>query len=222
MNHLRAATIVLLFVFSIDAEPSDYQALRSKPSGDIILEIWVNKAHGTNYSISVPIRYNFLTITNRNCPIDLPNEGYFCSAQMFDSAGNSVQLSVKHSAFGKRFYDLKYPSADQPWSNALRDVLSMKPARITGPSGPSLGLGAQMESDFVIAEQNAGEQRLLPSFDDLFVVRRPGVYKVRLQIQVYARIYKGGTSFAYKLERFEPMEFAVTNDKENVNSTRQP
>jgi hypothetical protein len=53
-------------------------------------------------------------------------------------------------------------------------------------------------------------QRSLASLEDLFIVKEPRTYKVKLQFQVYARIYKGGQSFAYKLERFDPVEFTVT------------
>jgi hypothetical protein len=83
----------------------------------------------------------------------------------------------------------------------------MKPAHSTGPGAPG------MEADFVIGTQDVAVHRWLPSVKDLFAVKEPGVYKVILQFQVYARIYKGGQSFAYQLERFEPIEFSVTNDK---------
>jgi hypothetical protein len=131
---------------------------------------------------------------------------------MFDSTGKSVPLRTKHRDLGRRFYELEYPSAEEPWSGALANVLRMKPARITGPSGAQLGIGEQMESDFVMAEQEAGEERPLASVEDLFDVKRPGAYRVRLQFQVYMRIYKGGQSYAYQLERIEPIDFIITQN----------
>jgi hypothetical protein len=212
MNYLRTTMLASLLVFRLEAGPSDYEVLLSRPSGDIFVEVWLHKSAGTNYSLSDPIRYDFRSVTNLNCKIELPKETYLCSAQMFDSSGNSVPLSTKHRDCGRRFYELEYPSAEQPWSGALTNVLRMKPARITGPSGASLGIGEQMQSDFVMAQQDAGEQRPLAGVEDLFDVKSAGVYKVRLQFQVYMRIYKGGQSFAYQLERFEPLEFIITKN----------
>lgn len=216
MNYLRIAMLASLFVFRLEAGPSDYQALRSKASGDLFLEVWLHKSDGTNYSLTDQISYDFQTVTNVNCQIELPKETYLCSAQMFDSAGNNVQLSRKYRDLGRRFYELKYPSGEQTWSSVLSDVLSMKPARITGPSGSFLGIGKQMESDFLTAEQEAGEERPLAGVEDLFDVKRPGVYKVRLRFQVYMRIYKGGQSYAYQLERFEPIDFIITKKVRGV------
>ena len=61
-----------------------------------------------------------------------------------------------------------------------------------------------------MAQQDAGEERPLASIEDMFDLKSAGVYKVRLQFQVYMRIYKGGQSFVYQLERFEPLEFVIT------------
>jgi hypothetical protein len=44
-------------------------------------------------------------------------------------------------------------------------------------------------------------------------MKKPGLYAVRLQCQVYETIYKGGQAFMYKLERFEPLEFTVAKEQ---------
>jgi len=205
--------IVSLFLCEIKARAYDYESIRSKPSGDLIVEVWLHKAHDNSHSFVTPIRYDCLTVTNKNCVVELPKDEYLCSIHMFDLAGNAIHLRSKYEEWGKRFNDLKYPSTEQLWNTSLRNILRMKPARITGPSGESLGIGPQMEADFIIAEQDGGSQKALPSIEDLFAVKEAGVYKVKLQFQVYARIYKGGQNFAYKLERFEPVEFMVVKEK---------
>lgn len=208
---MRNLAIILLtcgIALAITADPSGYQVVRSKPSGDLILEVWLHKAHENSYSV-LPLDYDWLTVTNKNCVVELPKDEYLCFAQMFDSASNAVPLQRNFADLGKHFFDLTYPSAEQPWSSVIKDVLRMKPAHATGPS---LGLGQQTMADFVRAEQEVGERRSFNNLEDVFAMKKPGLYRVRLQFQVYARIYKGGQSFAYKLERFEPVEFTVTKE----------
>jgi hypothetical protein len=153
-------TIIITFVTALGTNAqswSHYQAIRSKAVDDLILEIWLYKTDQLLYNTN-SIGYDWLTVTNKSLVVNLPKDEYFCYAEMFDSESNAVPLRSDFRNLGKRFYDLKYPSVEQPWS-ALKDVLRMKPARITGPSGPVLGIGSQMESDFVRAEQDIGEQR---------------------------------------------------------------
>jgi hypothetical protein len=85
----------------------------------------------------------------------------------------------------------------------------MKPAHVTGPS---LGLGQQTMADFVVPGQKIGEGRSFYGLDDIFQLKGPGKYKVRLQFQVYERLYKGERIWMYKLERFEPVEFTVIKE----------
>jgi hypothetical protein len=111
---IRCAIMILLtfaIALAISASPSDYHVVRSNPSGDLILEVWLYKTNGNFYRV-FPITYDWLTVTNKNCVVDLPKDEYLCFAQMFDFAGNTVPLQWKFRNLGKHFIDLKYPSAE--------------------------------------------------------------------------------------------------------------
>jgi hypothetical protein len=131
----------------------------------------------------------------------LPKDEYLCFAQMLDSTGNAVPLRWSFRNLGKHFFDVKYPSNEQPWSE-VEDMMSIRPAHGTCP--------AMVEN--VCASQKSMEGRSFYGLEDVFQIKKPGMYKVRLQFQAYERIYKGGQNFAYKLERFEPVEFTVTKE----------
>jgi hypothetical protein len=74
--------------------------------------------------------------------------------------------------------------------------------------------GTQSEAaEILFAGRNSNEGRFLPCPDDLFELKKPGLYSLKLQFQVYKRIYKGGQSFTYQLERFEPILLKVTREK---------
>ena len=208
MRYIMILTMMLCAAPAVRALPSDYQVIRSKPSDDLLLEVWLHKAHDDLYNLG-GITYHWRTITNFQMVIEIPKDEYLCYAQMFDSANNAVPLRPAYKNLGKRFFDLKYPAPEEPWSDAIKDVLRMKPAHATGPS---LGMGPQTIADFMIATPDIGGGRSFYNLDDVFKVEKAGKYKVRLQFQAYERIYKGGQSFAYKLERFEPVEFTVTKE----------
>jgi hypothetical protein len=67
-------------------------------------------------------------------------------------------------------------------------------------------------ADFVIATQDVGGGGTFDSLEDVFQIKIPGQYRVRIQFQTYETIYKGGHNFMYKLVRFEPLEFTVTKE----------
>jgi hypothetical protein len=198
MRYIAIITIAFVLVLRTNAQPSsDYQVIRSKPAGDLVLEVWLHKADATSYGTS-SISYDWLTLTNQQIAVDLPKEEYFCMAQMFDSASNTVPLRPGFRNLGKHFFDLKYPSMEQPWS-AIAEVMRIKPAHGTQSAAV----------EFVIASQKFGGGGSFYDLEDVFQLEKPGQYKVRLQFQAYERIYKGGQSFTYKLQRFEPLEFTV-------------
>jgi hypothetical protein len=172
----------------------------------LVLEIWLFGPQG-QFGPTGDIDYDWVTTSGSNLNVKIPKDGYLCFAQMFDATSNAVPLRHKFASLGKHFFDLKYPAAEQPW-DAIKDTLRMKPARITGPTGPSLGLGPQMMADYVLARE-VGEHRSFSHIEDMFELKKPGLYTVRLQFQAYEQIYKGGHKYAYKLHRFDPVEFAV-------------
>ena len=210
MRSINSLICVLFVLCVLNTRADDFQWLLSKSARDLKVRVWLHTERDMSFSITTPINYEFVTVTNKNCVVELPKDEFICSAQMLDSKGNAVPLSTQCAKFGKRFHELVYPSVEQKWDNALRNVLRMKPAHSTGPS---LGFGQQMEADFVIATQDGSSEHSLPSVEELFAPEIPGEYKISLQFQAYARIYKGGQSFAYKLERFEPIEFTVKKEK---------
>jgi hypothetical protein len=109
-----------------DAYPSPgFRTIKSKPTDDLILEIWLPN---TNLPIpsSSTIRYDWLTVTNRRMKVDLLKEEYFCHAEMFDSASNAMPLRPRFSKLGKHFFDLKYPASEQT-SSEITNCIRLKP-----------------------------------------------------------------------------------------------
>jgi hypothetical protein len=196
--------VVIGIALAAIGEPSGYQVIRSKPSGILVVECWLYKPR-TNFYTTDSIEYDWVTTTMTNCKVVLPKEEYRCFVQIFDSASNAVPLRKNFEYVGKHFCDLKYPCPEQEWSQ-IEDVLSMKPAHVTGPP---MWLGEQMMADFVMAS-DIGEHRTLHNIDEMFDVKKAGPYTVRLHFHAFALIHKGGQQYAYKLERFEPIEFMVT------------
>jgi hypothetical protein len=202
MRYIILLTITFVVAVGTNAQSwSNYQVIRSKLADDLILEVWLYKTHPTLY-ITNGIGYDWLTVTNVNCVVDLPKDEYFCYPQMFDSTSNAVPLRPRFRNFGKHFFDLKYPSTEQTWS-AIEDMMRIRPAH---------GTQQTATVEFVIATQDVGGGGSFYNLEDVFQIQKPGQYKVRLQFQAYERIYKGGQSFAYKLERFDPVEFTVTKE----------
>ncbi len=193
--------MAIAFVASLatNAQSShENQLIRSKPVDDLVQEVWLRKTLGILYSTSY-IRYDWLTLSNQQMAVYLPTAEYACFAQMFNSASNAISLRWSFRNLGKHFFDLKYPSIEQPW-NAIKKTISIRPAHGTQAAA----------ADFVIASLDFGGGQSFYNLEDLFQMKRPGRYTVRLQFQAYERIYKGGQNFAFKLERFDPVEFSVT------------
>ncbi|MGP8201318.1 MAG: hypothetical protein ACLQU4_17645 [Limisphaerales bacterium] len=208
MRYLILTLLVIGAAISATAKPSDYAELKSKPVDDLVLDVRVRKVDTTVYRTS-PILYSWLTVTNSRGHVILPKDEYFCLARMFDSASNEVPRRATFKGLGSKFSELSYPSPEEPWSDRIQNVVRTRPAHVTGPS---LWFGKQTMADSVFATQDLGEQREFYNLEDVFDLKRPGRYTVRLQFQAYASIYKGGQTFAYKLERFEPVEFTVTKE----------
>ena len=184
------------------AQPSsDYRVIRSKATDDLILEVWLPKT-GVVIPSSFSMRYDWLTVTNYQMKVDLVKDEHFYDAQMFDSAGHDIPLKESFTNLGKHFFDLKYPSTEQP-SSEIEHLMRVKPAHGTQHSATV---------EFVIATQDVGGGGSFYNLEDVFQMQNPGQYRVRLQFQAYERIYKGGQDFTYKLERFEPVEFTVTKE----------
>jgi hypothetical protein len=195
--NIIAAFLAIATVANAQSSP-DIQLIRSKPSDDLVLTVSVFKTHDMLYTTS-SIQYGWLSVTNKYTMVFLPKDEYLCCAQMYDSMGNTVPLRSNAKNMGKHFFDLKYPSVDQLW-DAIEDRMRIRP-----PHGTQ---GAAAES--VFAGLKSSEGRTFPCPEDIFQIKKTGLYKVKLQFQAYERIYKGGHSFTYKLERFEPLEFTVT------------
>jgi hypothetical protein len=194
-------TIIITFVTALGTNAqswSHYQAIRSKAVDDLILEIWLYKTDQLLYNTN-SIGYDWLTVTNKSHVVNLPKDEYFCYAEMFDSESNAVPLRSDFRNLGKRFFDLKYPSIEQPWS-AVEEIMRIRPPRGTQPA----------RVDFVMALPKIGEGRTFFGLGDVFQIGKPGQYRVKLQFQAYERIDKGGHNVMYKLERFDPVEFTVT------------
>jgi hypothetical protein len=202
MRHLIIAIFVFVLAAGTNAESlSDYQVIRSKPTDDLILEIWLPK---TNVVIpsSFSVRYDWLTSTNNQMKVYMLKDEYFCYAQMFDSSGNAMLLRSSFTNLGKQFFELTYPSNEQP-SSEIENLIRAKPAHVKQQSA---------KVEFVIATQDVGGGAFFYNIEDVFQMQKSGQYKVRLQFQVYERIYKGGQNFTYKLVRFDPVEFNVTKE----------
>lgn len=201
MRYRIMTTIALVVALGVNAQClTDYQVIRSKASDDLILQVSIRKTHGILYSTS-SIEYGWFTVTNKNCMVNLPKDEFFSFVQMFDSAGNAIPLQGAFTNLGKHFFDLKYPSTEQPGS-AIEEMLRIRP-----PHGTQSAAG-----EIVFAGQKSMEGRSFYDLEHVFQIKKPGQYKVRLEFQAYERIYKGGQSFAYKLERFEPVEFTVIKE----------
>lgn len=125
---------------------------------------------------------------------------------MLDADSNAIPLRAAHRNLGKRFFELKYPGVEEPWSDELKSVLHMIPRHDTGPS---LGDGRTMRPEFTMVTQDESVGRAFYDLGDVFQITKPGRYTVKLQFQVYVRVWKGGQIFAYKLVRFEPIEFMI-------------
>jgi hypothetical protein len=174
--------------------------MHSQPSGGLKMQVSMKETEGILAS-STPIGYGWFTTTNQSLIVYLLKDEYLCTAKMFDSASNAVTLRNSFRDFGNHFFDLKYPSGEQTW-DTIDGFTRIKPAH-----------GTQSEAaETLFAGPNSTEGRFLPCPDDLFQLKSLGRYTLRLQFQVYERIYKGGRNFAYKLERFDPIEFTVTKE----------
>ncbi len=201
MRYMISLSILVCVAVGTNAQvSSDYQVIRSKPSGDLILQVSLDKTNGSLYS-TCAIEYSWFTVTNQSIIVHLPKNEYFCYAQMFDSANKAVPLRWSFRNMGKHYFDLKYPSTEEPW-DAIKEVILIRP-----PHGTQAAA-----AETVFAGRKSAESRTFSPLEDIFQLRKPGKYNVRLQFQVYERIYKGGQTFLYKLERFEPLEFSVTKE----------
>jgi hypothetical protein len=199
--HINIVTVILSLAFLANAQPSpDCQLIRSKPSGDLILEVWLYKTHGTFLSTNT-LAYDWLTVTNKGTLVYPLKDEYFCLAQMFDSAGNAVPFRWPFRKLGKHFFDVKYPSTEQLWP-AVKSTIRIRPLRGTQPA----------RADILSTTQKHGEGRPFYTPDELFEIKKPGIYKLKLQFQVFERFYRGGQTFTLKLERFEPFEITVTKE----------
>jgi len=179
---------------------SDHDIVRTKPVGDLILQVWLDRTNGIIPS-DRSIGYGWFTVTNKYIIVIPPKDEYLCRAQMFDSKGFAVSPRNSFTNLGKHFFDLKHPTTEQEW-DAVKDVIRIRPAHGTQSAAPAV----------VFAGHENSEPRYLSCPDDLFDIKSAGRYTLKLQFQAYERIYKGGHTNVYRLERFDPVEFTVTKE----------
>jgi hypothetical protein len=152
----------------------------------------------TNFSTSDSIDY-LLRATSNGISVFYPNDEYLCFAEMFDASGNAVLPRSSFGTLGLHFFDLKYPSGEQPWEQ-IEHILRIRPAHGTQ--------SAKADRDLLGRKGWAG--RPFHTSDEMFDLKAPGRYRLKLRFQVYEWVYKGGQTYAYILERFDPVEFFVT------------
>lgn len=192
-------TLLIVYTTTFNARASQFHTIRSKPSDDLILELRLHKEGKNSYRLG-PIVYGWLTFTNLQAKVKIPKDEYFCYAQMFNSRGIAIPLRPGFQTLGKSFFDLKYPSNEQAGDAILNTV------RVQPPHGTQ----QTPTVNFVIATQNSAGGGSFNNLDEMFDIKEPGQYRVKLQFQVYVRANKGGNNWVYKLVRFAPVEFNVT------------
>jgi len=175
-----------------------YPPNRSKTVGELIMQVALQRSDGV-VSSGNPIEYGWLAITNKGCMVNLPKDEFFCCAKMFGPDGKNIPLQSSFENLWKRFFDLKFPSGELPIT-AIEEMLRIRPAHGTQAAA----------GDVMFAGKEKTEGRSFYSLENIFQMKEPGQYKVSMQFQAYERIYKGGQTFVYKLDRFEPFEFTVT------------
>lgn len=172
------------------------EEFQSPPVDGLILKIWVHNSDG-NHNSDGAIAYGWFTANSQTETVALPKDEFLCNAQLFDAVGQPVPLKPHLRGLGRLFPALRYPAPEQSWA-AVQDTVRTT----TGHRGVKW-------PDTLSAGPHHGDSRPLSSIDAMFQVSAPGVYRARFQFQVYKVIHPGRGLVAYKLERFDPVEFAV-------------
>lgn len=197
LKFLICVEIALLAITAAVAGPISLTdgLINSAPVNDLVQDLMVQASHPI-ISSADRIDYGFSTVTNKTLNIFYPKDEYLCAAQLFDADGKSVPLRMPKVGHG--FFDLKFPSADQPW-DAVSNMIRVRPMEGTGRS--------PWEWEFAVQRAITSHNFYTP--DELFDISRSGSYKLRLQFQIFTDDVKYSRRSKLKLVRFAPVEVTV-------------
>lgn len=136
-------------------------------------------------SVTDRLVFIFNSKTNSLIDVFLLKQEYFCRVELFDSNNKPMQRTSKGRQLGARFHELKEFN-EKAIQFTARGNWKMLPARPTTGSA----------SDF-------------PPASELFVIKKPGIYTMKLEFQVFTRI-PGGTNRTLTFIKFPPVNYQLT------------
>lgn len=186
MHSLFIATLLML-TFSTIAAPQPI-VVESHVTNDMFVQL--SCEHSVFWSIDT-IDYCFLTVTNPKAIIFLPRESYFCFAELFDQKGQPIPKQGLGNGLGRDFWKLKAFS----WDSVGKQAKGTRNERV----------------DRMFVSSKGCEGRYLFKPEDVFRIKEPGLYKLRLQFQVFKQIDAKGKQ-EMQIVRFEPVEVMIQKE----------